>query len=821
MRMFLFVLCFLSQGLIVKAGTDPERVLSAAKVQVPPKIDGLLQEDIWKTAPVAENFIVNSPNYGAPSAHKTKVFVVYDNNALYIGAYLYDDPALVRKQLTARDGESRQDVDFFSVFFDTYNDDQNGFQFLVTSRNVQSDGRLIPNRNSQFGPPSDYSWDAVWESKVTMQPDGWVVEMRIPYFSLRFAKKDNQNWGVNFQRYVRRSNESSYWNKINPNENGFVNQFGMLRDLENLTPPLRLSFLPYVTSGYRTTPTANGRFNEFLRNGGMDVKYGVNESFTLDMTLIPDFGQVISDNVINNLSPFEVQFQENRPFFTEGTEIFNKAGLFYSRRVGATPSGYNQVQRMGTTDSTRIVSNPGVVQLLNATKFSGRTRKKLGIGIFNAVGAAMYGEVENLNTKTIERIQTEPFTNYNLVVFDQALKGRSSITLTNASVIRFGGTRNSNVTGLDLALFDKRNRFGLQSKFDYSTISGARSYDGFKSFLSFGKVSGKIQFNISNNIESDQYDPNDLGILMAPNEFNTSARISYNQLTPTARFNSYTYSLGVRHEMLYKPFVFTNIRYSASAFWFFKNFWDLSIGAELQPLWQKDYFELRTPGRFMRKVPWGFLRVNGSTDSRKKLFARLNLGFAESVDIQNDPFIVINPGLRYRFNDRLSMDIDWRTTDDRGQFGWAFLREQNREPIIGRRRNLDVTTLITGIYNFTPRMNITLRARHYWSRVTYSQFFNVTADGWWTDRPFIPGRDQNFNVWNMDVFYTWDFNYGSRFIVGWKNWLANDFPIDGGKYTTYMGNARRMLLSPHGNEFTARLIFFIDYQKLKRKEVKS
>lgn len=821
MRTILLIAGLLLVQSVLYAGTDPERVLSAAKVQAPPKIDGLLQEDIWKTAPVAENFIVNSPDYGAPSAYKTKVFVAYDNNALYIGAYLYDNPALVRKQLTARDGESRQDVDFFSVFFDTYNDDQNGFQFLVTSRNVQSDGRLSPNRSSQFGPPSDYSWDAVWESKVTMQSDGWVVEMRIPYFSLRFAKKDNQNWGVNFQRYVRRSNESSYWNKINPNENGFVNQFGLLRDLENLTPPLRLSFLPYVTSGYRTTPTASGRFNEFLRNGGMDVKYGVNESFTLDMTLIPDFGQVISDNVINNLSPFEVQFQENRPFFTEGTEIFNKAGLFYSRRVGATPSGYYKVRRMGSTDSTRIVSNPGVVQLLNATKFSGRTRKKLGIGIFNAVGAAMYGEVENLNTKTIERIQTEPFTNYSLVVLDQALKGRSSITLTNANVVRFGGTRNSNVTGLDLYLFDKSNRFGLQGKFDYSTITGQRSYDGFKSLLSFGKVSGKIQFNVTNNIESDQYDPNDLGILQAPNEFTTIARISYNQLTPTSKFNSYTYSLGVRYEMLYKPFVFTNIRYSASAFWFFKNFWDLSVGTEVQPLWQKDYFELRTPGRYMRKVPWAFLRVNGSTDSRKKLFARVNLGFAESVDIKNDPFIVINPGVRYRFSDRLSMDIDWRTTDDRGQFGWAFLRETNGDPIIGRRRNVDVTTLITGIYNFTPRMNITLRARHYWSRVTYSQFFNVTTDGWWTDRPFIPGQDQNFNVWNMDVFYTWDFNYGSRFIVGWKNWLANDFPIDGTKYTSYLGNARRMLLSPHGNEFTARLIFFIDYQKLKRKEVKS
>ena len=139
------------------AGKEPERSLQAIKIFQTPKIDGLLNEPIWQNAPVAENFMVNSPNYGEASAHKTKVYVVYDNSAIYIGAYIYDNPKLVRTQLTARDGEGRQDVDYFSVFFDTYNDDQNGFQFLVTSRNVQSDGRLSPNRTSQFGPPSDYS----------------------------------------------------------------------------------------------------------------------------------------------------------------------------------------------------------------------------------------------------------------------------------------------------------------------------------------------------------------------------------------------------------------------------------------------------------------------------------------------------------------------------------------------------------------------------------------------------------------------------------------------------------------------------------------
>jgi hypothetical protein len=806
--LFLFVNSF--------AGNEPERDLKAVKISTPIKIDGVLNEEVWNKGTPAENFIVNSPNYGAPASRQTKVYVVYDDAAIYIGAYLYDDPKSVRKQLTPRDGESRQDVDYFSVFFDTYNDDQNGFQFLVTSRNVQSDGRLSPNISSQFGPPSDYSWDAVWESKTSFQKDGWIVEMRIPYFSLRFAQKDVQDWGLNFLRFSRKNNELTYWNNINPNQNGFVNQFGRLSGLEGLQPPLRLSFLPYVTTGYRTIPAKKGTQNEWLRNGGMDVKWGLNESFTLDATLIPDFGQVISDNVINNLSPFEVQFQENRPFFTEGTEIFNKAGLFYSRRIGATPRGYYSVQGM-ENDSIKIIKNPGIVQLYNATKFSGRNKKKLGIGVFNAVGAAMYAEVENSNNKVREQILTEPLTNYSLIVLDQALKGRSSITLTNTNVTRNGEARDANVTGLDVALFDKSNLYSFRGKLDYSYVKTTNPYSGFKSFLSAGKVSGKIQYNLNTNIESDRYDPNDLGILGAPNEVTTTAAFSYNQLTPTEKFNSFSYSFNVRHEMLYKPFTYANTRFNARGFWFFKNFWDASVSLSFQPWWQNDYFDLRTPGRMLKKVPFGFISIEGSSDSRKRLFGRWAFGFAESVDIKKDAFNFLRGGLRYRFNDRFSLDVFLNRTDDKGQFGYAFVREANGDPIIGRRRNTDFTTLINGIYNFTPRMNLTLRARHYWSRVRYESFFNVKEDGFWTDRAFINGRDQNFNVWNVDMFYTWDFNYGSRLIIGWKNWLGNDVQLNGIQFPNYTRNFRQILQEPLGNELTVRLIWFIDYNKLRRK----
>ncbi len=290
-----------------------QKMVQAVKITHAPKIDGVLNEEVWRTAPIADNFIVNQPKFGDTASQKTEVKILYDDEAIYVAAHLYDNPLLIRKQLTARDNEDRQDVDLFGIVFDTYNDKQNGFLFLVTSANVQTDAKVSSNQtvdnSNSFGAKIsssgiDNTWDAVWDSEVKIVNDGWIVEMKIPYMSLRFSKSEMQDWGINFYRLIRRLNEVDYWNPINPQISGLMNQSGILKGLKNLLPPLRLSFLPYISTGYSSTPTNNGSFNSVLHNGGMDVKYGINQSFTMDMTLIPDFGQTQSDNVVLNLSPY-------------------------------------------------------------------------------------------------------------------------------------------------------------------------------------------------------------------------------------------------------------------------------------------------------------------------------------------------------------------------------------------------------------------------------------------------------------------------------------------------------------------------------------
>ena len=800
-----------------------EKSIQATKIDQAPKIDGNLNDAVWGDVPVATDFFQNYPSAGQPASQKTTVRVIYDNAAIYVGAYLYDDPSLIRKQITARDGEQQKDIDFFSVFFDTYNDNQNGFQFVVTSANVQSDAKLGPNLgkgDSGFGDYGDKTWDAVWESKVQIQKDGWSVEMKIPYISLRFAKKELQDWGIQFLRQIRRTNEACFWNPVKPEVNGFVNQFGDFTGLKNLQPPLRLSFSPYVSTGYRSSPAPNGGFSKkWLGSGGMDVKYGVNESFTLDATLIPDFGQVISDNVINNLSPFEVQFQENRQFFTEGTEIFNKAGLFYSRRVGAIPAKYNSVNSfVANNNAWEIKKNPSVTQLYNATKFSGRTQNKLGIGIFNAVTSPIEAKIHNTVLGKDSTIETEPLANYNIIVFDQALKGRSSITFTNTNVMRNGSARDANVTALDFSLFDKKNTFNVRGTARYSKIFGTTPYDGFNTTLRAGKVSGRWQYSLQEVIKSAKYDPRDLGFLLFPNEVSTTFNTSYNQFTPTKNFLTYSYRLSTRYARLYEPGAYTNFNISTTGFWVFKNFWDLTLVTGYFHD-QNDYFVLGDPAtykRFVKRPSYGYIRLDGSTDSRKKLYVSYRTLFANFFNsAPNKKYHSVQGGLRYRFSNRFTLDFSHQHEGETDYIITAG-RETNGEPIISFVDFTDITSILSGIYNFTPRINLTLRARHYLSRVNFNRLANVDSKGYPIPKTGTTSYD-NVNIFNLDAFVTWDFRLGSRLIVGYKNWLGEDEVVNLTGKNNYLRNLGEIFDLRHGNELTVRFVYFLDYSQLRKK----
>jgi hypothetical protein len=798
---------------VFSASYAQQKSISAVRTNQYFKIDGNLDEADWKTAPEATDFITYNPVAGKPSSQKTIVKILYDNYAIYVGGYFYDDPGKVRKQLATRDLTS-VDADFFLMGFDTYQDRQNAFIFKISAAGVQSDYKQSQNGSTNGGVVADFSWDAVWESMVSIKKDGWVAEIRIPYSALRFPKKDVQDWGLNFARLIRRKGELSIWSPEDPNISGDVNQWGNLNGLKNIVPPLRLSLSPYLSGGFRTSPTNDSKITETLKSGGMDVKYGINESFTLDMTLIPDFAQVQSDNTFLNLSPFEVKFDDYRPFFTEGTELFNKAGLFYSRRIGNRPKGADDI--LNLSPAYHIDKNPGITRLYNATKFSGRNKNNLGIGVFNAVSAPMYAKLVNKTTGADSSALTEPLTNYNIIVFDKILKNRSSVSFTNTNVLRKGNNRNANVSSVDLSLFDKKNRYNFLFTTRYSNIWGKDgSTQGYTTVTGLNKVSGLWRYGAGGGIESDQYDPNDLGFNLNNNSYNVYASAGYFKNQPVKNVLQHNYTLKLENNYLYKPFHWTDLNITASTYFQFRNLWDISAVFNTRPLWYNDFFEPRTAGKVLKRAPYYYLNVSGGTDSRKKFLLRYGAGFAESP-LPDDPLWSGSLSLRYRFNNRFLVSSSYDATLDKGSWGYSY--RNLADPVIARRNVKKNTFIFAAQYGFTQKMNWTVRLRHNWTYLENTNFYTLKNDGYWNEIAFSNGRNRNTNFFNIDMFYTWDFLPGSRITVAWKNAIGGNVALDAYQNTRYFKNLNNMFDNPHSNEITLKVVYYLDYLTLQHRK---
>ncbi|HKP32874.1 MAG TPA: DUF5916 domain-containing protein, partial [Chitinophagaceae bacterium] len=536
---------------------NPRKQLPAQRTTSSFKIDGALDEEAWKTATPATGFVEFRPTpfRAEDSTNKTEVYILYDNTAIYIGGFCHERRAdSVSKELVGRDQIGSND--FLGVIFDTYNDKINGFGFYVTPYGEQFDAKYSNLANNDEDP----SWNAVWSSAGKVHQNGWTFEMRIPYSALRFSNRENQTWGLNITRRRQKTGQQYMWNPIDPNANGFVNQEGTWTGIEKITSPLRLSFSPYFSAYLNHYPYKTDGVKDWKSsvNGGMDLKYGISEGFTLDMTLIPDFGQVQSDNQVLNLTPFEVKYNENRSFFTEGTELFSKGDLFYSRRIGSTPIRYYDVQNPGTDplfihSNEHFVKNPQESKLVNATKISGRTKHGLGIGFFNAITKTMHADVaDDFGNK--RQIETNPLTNYNIIVFDQTLKNNSSVSLINTNVTRNGSYYDANVTAGLFDLNNKKNTYKLNGKLAVSQLYGGMmdKQVGHAHNLTFSKSSGNWQFQMFQDAADEKYDINDMGILFNNNFIDHYFWTSYRWTKPKKWYNRIQVNYNANYSMLYK-----------------------------------------------------------------------------------------------------------------------------------------------------------------------------------------------------------------------------------------------------------------------------
>ncbi len=557
-------------------GQQPQAVtreFRATRTAKPPAIDGQLNDEAWAQAQVLSDFTQRDPDEGKPATERTEVRVLYDDSALYVGARLFDrEVAQVGRRLSTRDGDG--DADRITFYLDPMHDHLTGVMFRVSAANVQTDAVLF---NDTW---DDWSWNAVWESRVTSDEDGWSVEMRIPLSQLRFPAGDRQTWGINVERFIRRRNEEAWLELVPKDQNGRASRMVHLAGLDGLKPARRLELLPYTAgrAEYVAPASTANPFNDGSRlfaSAGLDMKYGLTSNLTVDATVNPDFGQVEVDPAVVNLTAFETFFEEKRAFFLEGSQIFNNFGrggsngnwgfnnsepqIFYSRRIGRTPQLHADAE---------FIDPPTATTIFGAAKLTGKTARGWSIGLLEAVTST---EMAPTQTALIPgEVVVEPMTNYAVIRMQRDIGRRAGLGILGTAVHRrlsepyveaqLPGA--AYVVGTDGYLFlDADRDWVINGSVAGSRVTGSRavigqlqrapqryyqrpdaahltldpnatSLNGFSGRLNFNKNSGLVQVNALLWGVSPGFESNDVGFHSNGDRAGGHAVVIWRNVTP-------------------------------------------------------------------------------------------------------------------------------------------------------------------------------------------------------------------------------------------------------------------------------------------------
>jgi hypothetical protein len=546
------------------------RIYQTVRIQsAKPKIDGVLDDACWDEGVWAGDYRQQLPAEGAAPSQKTGLKILYDSENIYVAIKAYDnEPERIDRQMARRDQFAG---DIVGVNFDSYFDHRTGFEFDLTAAGSKID--LILLNDNSF----DTNWNPVWDGKVGHMDSGWTAEMQIPLSQLRYGKQEAQIWGLHSWRWLNRNREEDQWNLIPRDNAGPIYNFGELHGLRNLPTVKRVEFLPYALAKAKTyeeeegNPFADGFDPSFSL--GLDGKFGIGSNLTVDYTINPDFGQVEADPSELNLTAFETYFDEKRPFFIEGSNIFDLEyddnQLFYSRRIGHEPTYDPEV------DADEYVHKPENTSILGALKLTGKTQKGLSVGIMENLTA-----LENANISSPEgdyEMAVEPLTNYFVGRVQQDINQSNTIigamvtsTYRNITQDYLSHMNKSALTGgLDFRHYLVNKTYYIDFKATGSQINGSteaitalqqessRYYQrpdaphlkldttstqlsGTGGSLEFIKgANGKWRFGIGAHWTSPGMELNDMGFQNMADKFMEGQMIGYVENTPRGMFRSY------------------------------------------------------------------------------------------------------------------------------------------------------------------------------------------------------------------------------------------------------------------------------------------
>jgi len=727
-----------------------------------PVIDGKLDDTSWNIVAWDGDFIEWRPDENTPPHQQTKFKIVYDNKNLYIAVKLLDkEPDSIVKRLSRRDGF---DGDWIEINFDSYHDLRTAFSFNVTAAGVKGDEFVSDNGNNW-----DSSWNPIWYAKTSVDNEGWIAEMKIPFSQLRFGKAKEQIWGLQLNRRIFRKEERSLWQRIPQDSPGWVSELGELHGLIDLEPQKQLEIQPFTVLQFDTFPKEEGNpfrdGSEFKLNGGLDAKIGITNDLTLDLTVNPDFGQVEADPSSISLDGFEIFFDEQRPFFVENNNIFDyrvsrsNAGntfdsdnLFFSRRIGRSPQGYPE------TLDDEFVDQPANTTILGAVKFSGKTKSGWSIGILESVTGKEYAKIDNNGDRRKEMV--EPFTNYFVGRLQKDFNDHNTFvggifTATNRDLpehLEFlhesaytggldfkhqwkdriwyvgGNIVVSHIKGSTEAILNTqeslRHLFGRVDATHLEVDPSRTSLTGTGGNIQIGKAAkGHWRFESGATWRSPELELNDLGFQRQADDLRHYTWIGYRTLKPKGIYRSV--GINYNHWSAWDYEGNHNLlQWNVNGWVNFKNNWFGNLGFNYRPISHSNT-ALRGGPRLRSSTFVNFWN-NIGTDNRKKVRFSISHNGGKAVD-NSFNFYNIRPSVSYQPMNSLQISLtpSYNINNDKLQFV-DNIEVGNETKYINAKieqRTLSMSLRIN--YTINPNLTIQYWGQPFVSRGRYSNFKSV------------------------------------------------------------------------------------------------
>jgi hypothetical protein len=809
----------------------PVRIYNTTRLTTSrPVIDGVLNDECWKTGEWAGNYTQWIPNEGAKPSQPTQLKILFDNKNIYVAIRAFDnEPKKISRRATRRDEIIG---DMVGINFDSYHDYRTGFEFNVTAAGQKVDVLLTNPSNP------DVNWNAVWYVKVGYEDSAWVAEYEIPLSQLRYSNDKEQVWGMHSWRWIDRLQEESDWEPQSSKGPGMLYLFGELHGIKDLPKSRRIEIMPYLSGSLKTFKkdienpyTKKGR--TWLGNAGIDAKIGLSSNFTADMTINPDFGQVESDPSVMNLTAFETLFEEKRPFFLEGKNIFNfdfdDARVFHSRRIGDVPKYSPE------TGEGKYLDSPDKSVIIDAVKISGKTSNGFSLGVLQSITANETAHYSDSGSNSTFSVQ--PLTNYTVARLQQDFKQGNTVvggifTSTNRDInepqLKFI-SRSAYTGGIDLLHQWNDKEFYIDAKIVGSQIKGdvkairdlqnssARYYQrpdlkghhfdstltklsGYGGRIKIGKGSkGLWRYSTELNWRSPGLDLNDIGFMQMTDMVKQTNSLSYFVNQPVSIFRTYTIAFTQTNNWDFGMHYLSSSE-NVGFYLEFLNKWAV--------LTHLNYLSEATDQRILRggpamKVPPVFsVHFYARTDYSKRTSFDLTYNQSES---QNQKYYLIQPGITVMPVDilRFSLTAGYSSNIDKLQYVDTKSSNNENKYILAklRQKTLQATFKIDCI--ISPEISIQYYGSPFKSLVKYSEFKKVTnplsakySGRYENLNPVLDNEyykvyennnpqtsytfndpNKNFYQFRSNLVFRWEYRPGSQLYFVWSNDRTYEFDL--------------------------------------------